>query len=290
MSQPVAQQSASSSQAPRAERSTVPAPIERAPFAQQSLVATEERDDRSSWDEAAFRAWWSHRRAFYEAYWARRRWAREAPALARLYRARASWLEATLGTGALVGAPLAGVHMSDCGPFDCGPNFSISTSAPVSASSQPASVRRQGDRWNLANQHVALTVFASRGCEISYVLPGSVSSSIRFDTPRASDEAREDEPSSELSCEVREAPFAPGAGLELSWRAAGWTQRALLTLTHRATLAEATLARTVDDDEGAHTIELVNLSPLPRAWSLGGRDLSVDPGGRVRVRVSGVER
>lgn len=133
-------------------------------------------------------------------------------------------------------------------------------------------------------------MFASRGCEISYVLPGSVSSSIRFDTPRASDEAREDEPSSELSCEVREAPFAPGAGLELSWRAAGWTQRALLTLTHRATLAEATLARTVDDDEGAHTIELVNLSPLPRAWSLGGRDLSVDPGGRVRVRVSGVER
>jgi hypothetical protein len=254
------------------------------------MVTTEAHDDRSSWDEAAFRAWWAHRRAFYEAYWARRRWAREAPALARLYRIRASLFEAMQGTGAFAGSTFAGDRIGDCGPFDCGHNFSNSTTVPVSNSSQPASVRRQGDRWNLANQHVALTVFASRGCEISYVLPGSVSSSIRFDTPRASDEARGDEPSSELSCEVREAPFASGAALELSWRAVRWTQRALLTLTHHATLAEATLARTVDVDEGAHTIEFVNFSSVPRAWSLGGRDLSVEPGGRLRVRVSEVER
>ncbi|MBL8679245.1 MAG: hypothetical protein JNK05_08775 [Myxococcales bacterium] len=238
------------------------------------------------WDEAAWQSWWARNRAYYEAWWARRRWARAAPAMARMYRVRAAMMDALQSAGAF--DPSMFDAMSDCGPFACGATSSAYVPPPSSASASRATVRRDGARWNIGNAHTELSVRPSQQCELRYTIADGAARSIVFDTPSSSDD---DTPATTTACEVREITVRDGAALELSWRTSRWTQRAIVTLGHNATQAEATIARDVrsNDATGAHTIELVNLSSTAREWTIGGRALSLEPGGVLRVRASADE-
>lgn len=234
------------------------------------------------WDEAAWQSWWARNRAYYEAWWARRRWARQAPAMARMYRVRAAMMDAFQSAGAF--DPSMFEAMNDCGPFACGATSSAYVPPPsnTSATGTRATVRRQGSQWNLGNAHTQLSVRPSQQCELRYTIANGAARSIVLDTPQSGDDA----PAPTSACEVREVSVRDGAALEISWRTSQWTQRAIVTLGDNATQAEATIARDVrtDASTGAHTIELVNLSSTTREWTIGGRALSLEPGGVLRVR------
>jgi hypothetical protein len=87
-------------------------------------------------------------------------------------------------------------------------------------------------------------------------------------------------------CTVTTRAYREGMALELSWRSERWTQQVIISLDHTAARPEATIARNTVASNGDALVELTNLGSTPRSWNLGGRDLSVDPGGVLRVRES----
>lgn len=172
---------------------------------------------------------------------------------------------------------------ADCGPFECGGSSTYVPSPSSASSNVPsrASTRRTGSRWTLANKLTSLTIDTARGCRVDYSLPNRAPSSVVFDTPRSDDGVP--------TCVVRERSFAGGAALELSWVSARWTQQVVLSLGDAASLAQSTIARNTLSADGASIIEFTNLSPSPRTWNVGGRDLTLDPGGMVRVRTNATD-
>lgn len=246
-----------------------------------TLDGTLVSEETWTWDEAAFREWWERRRAWYQAYWARQRWARIAPAMARMHALRAGLLDALQSSGAF--DPSSFERMTDCGPFACGASSTYVppvTPASRGASSSSAVARRTGARWMLSNAHASLVIHADQSCRVDYSLTSHAPSTMVFDTPRSDD-------GPVASCAVRERTFAGGAALELSWVSDRWTQQVIVALADDASLAEATIARSTVDANDVRTIELSNLSPSPRQWNIGGRDLSLDPGSMLRVRTGG---
>lgn len=238
-------------------------------------------EDLWTWDEGAFREWWERRRAYYDAYFARQRWARIAPAVARVRSMRAALLE-SLQSGGLFDPSLT-EPMNDCGPFACGASSAyVPPSSPRTSANSTSTARRAGSRWTLSNALVSLSIDTVRGCTIEYTLPNRASSVIVFDTPRSDDEPVP-------ACSARELTVSDGASLELTWLSSRWTQRAVISLAHRASLAESTIARTILAADGTRTIELTNLSPTTHQWPLGERSVSLEPGAMVRVRTNGAD-
>lgn len=241
-------------------------------------AASEVLEDLWTWDEGAFREWWERRRAYYEAYWARQRWARIAPAVARVRSMRAALLD-SFQSGGLFDPSLT-EPMNDCGPFACGASSAyVPPPSPRASANSSSTARRTGSRWTLSNALVSLSIDTARGCTIEYTLPNNATSVIVFDTPRSDDQPVP-------SCAARELSVSDGASLELTWLSSGWTQRAVISLAHRAPLAESTIARTVLASDGSRTIELTNLSPVAHQWPIGERTLSLEPGAMVRVRTN----
>ncbi|MFO0561930.1 MAG: hypothetical protein U0269_28210 [Polyangiales bacterium] len=254
-----------------------------APSVRSGAVVSEESslhglgfEDTWTWDEAAFRAWWEQRRAWYEAYWARQRWARVAPALARLYTMRAGMFDALQSAGAF--DPSLFERPTDCGPFECGASATYvpPSTSPRSSGAPRATAQRAGSRWTLSNGRVSLSIDVARACRVDYSLPTRAPSSVVIDTPRSDDRP--------ATCTARALPWAGGAAIELSWVSERWTQQAVISLADDASLAQSTLARNTLGADGVSTLEFTNLTPSPRVWTIGGRDLSVDPGGMLRVR------
>jgi hypothetical protein len=233
-------------------------------------------EDTWTWDGAAFRAWWEQRRAWYEAYWARQRWARVAPALARLYTMRAGMFDALQSAGAFDSSLFE--RPTDCGPFECGASSTYvpPSTSPRSSGASRASAQRAGSRWTLSNARVSLSIDVARACRVDYSLPTRAPSSVIIDTPRSDDRP--------ATCTARALPWASGAAIELSWVSDRWTQQAVISLGDDASLAQSTVARNTLGADGVSTLEFTNLTPSPRVWTVGGRDLSVDPGGMLRVR------
>jgi hypothetical protein len=169
---------------------------------------------------------------------------------------------------------------TDCGPFECG---SSTTYVPTSTNSRTsgaprASAQRAGSRWTLSNARVSLSIDVARGCRVDYSLPNRAPSSVVIDTPRSDDRP--------ATCAARALSWAGGAAIELSWVSERWTQQAVISLGDDASLAQSTLARNTLGADGVSTLEFTNLTPSPRVWTVGGRELSVDPGGMLRVRTT----
>ena len=82
---------------------------------------------------------------------------------------------------------------------------------------------------------------------------------------------------------MREQPYSRGIALELTWRGAVWTGRAVVSLDHDASDPEATIARIERAEHGDALTELVNLGRSSRAWTVDGRALTLAPGRSARV-------
>ncbi len=148
----------------------------------------------------------------------------------------------------------------------------VSAPAPSAPDAEPATLRREGQRWTLSNRTVEATIDPSAlcaialsrriGAEVDALPPLSVA------TPSAA------------PCTVS-ATMVPdtsvergGVAVAITWEGDGWSQRAVLSLMDDATSPELSVARS--ERIGARIATTVtNLTASPLTWTLSGRDVTV---------------
>jgi len=218
--------------------------------------------------------------------WARRYFYYRRGAAER-YRA---WREARRRrqTGVLApGSALAGAPEEDtpslCEVFGaaCGSSSSprVVTSAPA-AEPIPATVRRDGRRWTLANGLVEATIDPDALCAMAVrhlATRDGEMPPLTFATPSAA------------SCEVTEtaAPDTAadhgGVAVALTWRGNGWWQQAVVSLRDEGSSPEASITRTLRVGASVNT-EVSNLTGSPLTWTVDGRDHTVSPRAVLHLR------
>lgn len=184
---------------------------------------------------------------------------------------------------AMMGAPaedtpsLCDVFGAACGSSSssAGVAASVSPAEPI-----PATVRRDGRRWTLANGLVEATIDPDALCAMAVrhlaTRDGELPP-LTFATPSAA------------SCEVTEtaAPDTAadhgGVAVALTWRGNGWWQQAVVSLRDAGASPEASITRTLRVGSSVNT-EVSNLTASPLTWTIDGRDHTVSPRAVLHLR------